>query len=112
MICSNFQFFFSALLPPPNMYDRISNVISRDIGYRWKDFARGLKIREAEIDNLESKYRDISDRMREVLIDFTHSCPEHYYRTRIVEALHEARRRDLARAVADIIDHNNLRLCA
>lgn len=90
------------------MYDTICDVIGRDIGYKWKDFSRALKIREGEIDSLEIKHRDISDRIREVLNTYRRICPAQYFRTNILQALRDARRSDLSIDIANIIDNASM----
>ncbi|GJQ86533.1 putative death domain protein [Trypoxylus dichotomus] len=90
---------------PDNMYDAISYIIGRDIGYKWKDFARGLKIREGEIDNLEIRYRDVSERIGCILNTYQRTCPTNHFRTNLLRALCEARRKDLSQGIEDIMDN-------
>ncbi|XP_071052837.1 FAS-associated death domain protein [Onthophagus taurus] len=91
---------------PNGLYKRLEQVISLKIGHKWKDFARGLGILEGQIDELEDRHKNISDRIRDVLEFHEHCCPKQFLYSSIYNALCLARRKDLALDVQLIIDTN------
>lgn len=79
---------------------RIYDLICREIGLNWKEFARNLKISEGYIDQLDYKYRyNISEMVREVITYHKENCDIRYWKCDLVNALEDARRRDLGREV-------------
>lgn len=95
-------------MPTTTVYDKITFVVGRDIGYKWKEFARALHIREGEIDNLEMKHKDIPERVREILNAYREMTPRNYFRTNLLDALCVARRKDLSYSIASIMDNSNM----
>ena len=78
--------------------------ICSDIGHKWKELARALKIKEGQIDDLEDRYHGQIERVREILLYHIQNCDSRTWRSELEEALRRARRTDLSRRIAKIID--------
>lgn len=90
---------------------RINETVSSSIGKQWKIFARKLKIKECQIDQLEIVYPSVSDRVKEILSYYKQTCDERYWRMNLCEALEGASRKDLAIEVNRIISMYSWDLC-
>ncbi|VEN61922.1 unnamed protein product [Callosobruchus maculatus] len=84
-------------------------VISCQIGKKWKDFARALGIGEGHIDELQATYRD---RTYEIVIEILkyhkNSSDERYWKIFLYSALEKARRRDLSRSIKELYARHGL----
>ncbi|XP_033219137.1 uncharacterized protein LOC117174232 isoform X2 [Belonocnema kinseyi] len=77
--------------------------ISERIGNRWRDMARNLDIREYDIDAIDAKYeRDLKEKAYQALIVAQAESDPRRWKSNLMRALVEARRKDLA----DWIDEN------
>ncbi|XP_018577478.1 fas-associated death domain protein [Anoplophora glabripennis] len=82
---------------------RVYDLICREIGQKWKDFARALKIGEGYIDQLEYQHRsNIEEITRQVIIYHRQICDPPYWKYKLTQALDEARRKDLSMKVQEI----------
>ncbi|KAJ8974359.1 hypothetical protein NQ317_001320 [Molorchus minor] len=106
----------SAVIKPrikPPLYDRVLPEVSDDpikrvddiiccnIGKKWNEFARQLKIPEGFIDQLEHKHNQIGDMVHEILVYHRKVSDERYWKIKLCQALENARRKDLSRDVQE-----------
>ncbi|KAJ8917544.1 hypothetical protein NQ315_005593 [Exocentrus adspersus] len=101
----------SRVLPQidPDPERRVYDLICADIGKKWKDFARALKIPEGFIDELEDKHRHrIPEMTREVIVYHRQSCDPRYWRVELCQGLIKARRSDLSLSVEKVFAMHGL----
>ncbi|KAK9888399.1 hypothetical protein WA026_000650 [Henosepilachna vigintioctopunctata] len=79
-------------------------VIATEIGKKWMNFGRTLKVKEHTLDELSLNYSRIEDRVYKILAFHKEECDPRYYRSRLMDGLVEARRQDLRKKVQDIFD--------
>ncbi|XP_033219312.1 uncharacterized protein LOC117174232 isoform X4 [Belonocnema kinseyi] len=86
-----------------DLYENALKRISERIGNRWRDMARNLDIREYDIDAIDAKYeRDLKEKAYQALIVAQAESDPRRWKSNLMRALVEARRKDLA----DWIDEN------
>lgn len=81
----------------------IYKVISEDIGRKWRDLGRELKIKEGQLDDLESKYNTSKLRTLEIFRMFEERSDPRSIVVDICEALIQVRRNDLRKEVEQIL---------
>uniref|UniRef100_A0A6P7FJL9 Uncharacterized protein LOC114331028 n=1 Tax=Diabrotica virgifera virgifera TaxID=50390 RepID=A0A6P7FJL9_DIAVI len=89
---------------PTDPIERIDQLISLEIGHKWKDLARALLIPEGQIDELNRI--PIDEATRRVLR--YHRNREPMWKTSLVRGLQIARRGDLSLQVQTILERSNL----
>ncbi|RZC33371.1 uncharacterized protein BDFB_010838 [Asbolus verrucosus] len=82
---------------------RAYRLIATNIGQKWKDFARVLKIPEGHIDDLGSAYNNTAERVYEIL-RYHEQNDRLLWRSNLLSALSDARRKDLRDEVQRIFD--------
>lgn len=80
----------------------IFKLISEEIGRKWMDFARGLKIRQGEIDAITDNHTSIPARVYIVLERVEAEKPRELFNL-ICQALQHSRRNDLQERVRTIL---------
>ncbi|EFA04650.1 Fas (TNFRSF6)-associated via death domain [Tribolium castaneum] len=88
---------------PKSTKDRVYKCIAEGIGQKWTDFARALGIPEGDIDDLNT-VRSTSARAYKILAFHEQNCDRYRWRSKLLEALTDARRKDLRLKVQDIFD--------
>lgn len=86
--------------------ERIYKLIASEIGRKWREFGRGIGIREGEMDEVESTFpRDFKSRVMRMLTIFEEDEREDPRRVvlRICDALEKCRRKDLSRQTIEIL---------
>lgn len=81
----------------------IYKLISEDIGRKWRDFGRELKIKEGQLDDLESRYNTSKSRTLEIFRMFEERSDPRSIVVDILEALIQVRRNDLRKEVEQIL---------
>lgn len=81
----------------------IYKLISGDIGRKWRDLGRELKIKEGQLDDLESRYNDSKTRTLEIFRMFEERSDPRSIVVDICEALIQVRRNDLRKEVEQIL---------
>lgn len=79
-----------------------------DIGTKWREFGRRLKIKEGKLDSINKAQNEIECKVDEIFKAFEHQCrdqclDEFMYVERICTALVDTRRKDLSREVIKIM---------
>ncbi|XP_019874832.1 FAS-associated death domain protein [Aethina tumida] len=87
---------------------RVQDKICNEIGKYWKEFARQLGISEGKIDELDAKFKSISEMTRQVLQYHIQTCEKNRLRTTICDALMRAKRNDLRKEIEHIFDTHHL----
>ncbi|XP_055701040.1 fas-associated death domain protein [Phlebotomus papatasi] len=82
--------------------DTIFKLISEEIGRKWMDFARGLKMRQGEIDAISDNHSSIPARVYIVLERVEVEKPRELFNL-ICQALQQSRRNDLQERVRKIL---------
>lgn len=88
----------------PITYDQqraIFNLLTREIGKKWRDFGRGLELAEGDLDEIELKFSvDLKSRILEILKRFANDNSESIiFLQKLMNALTLARRNDLKREI-------------
>lgn len=81
----------------------IYKLISEDIGRKWRDLGRELKVKEGQLDDLESKYNTSKSRTLEIFRMFEERSDPRSIVVDILEALIQVRRNDLRKEVEQIL---------
>ncbi|XP_072383185.1 uncharacterized protein [Diabrotica undecimpunctata] len=89
---------------PADPIERIDQLISLEIGQKWKNLARVLSIPEGQIDQLNNL--PIDEATRRVL-RYHREC-ERMWKTSLIKGLQKARRGDLSHQVQIILEYYNL----
>ncbi|KAJ3654709.1 hypothetical protein Zmor_013880 [Zophobas morio] len=89
---------------PPDLRERVYQVIASDIGKKWTDFARALHVPEGYIDELYYAQRNCHNRVYEILRYHQERCDPRLWRSSLLDALTKARRNDLMQRVQTIFD--------
>nr|CAH7740955.1 unnamed protein product [Callosobruchus chinensis] len=95
----------SQVLPevPADPDCHVFEVISSQIGKKWKDFARALHIGEGHIDELQATYRERTyEIVMEILKYHKKSSDERHWKILLYSALEKARRGDLSNCVKEL----------
>lgn len=93
----------------PDPIERVYDVISTELGHRWKEFARQLELPEGSIDNLESAHhRRIPPIVREILINHRARSDQRFWKMKLFDALDNCRRKDLSLKVKEIMASHDL----
>ncbi|XP_008551422.1 fas-associated death domain protein isoform X6 [Microplitis demolitor] len=80
--------------------------ISENIGRYWRDLARILNVKEAEIDSIDLKDGAIKDKSFESLKIFLSRCESCNWQRKLIRSLEFIRRKDLAEMVEDLLTQN------
>ncbi|XP_041976676.1 uncharacterized protein LOC121731344 [Aricia agestis] len=87
----------------PRKLKRLEDTLVQEIGTFWRDLARNLKIRECDIDNIDSNYTSSEEKAREVLELYkTIWDPQKWFYV-LCNALEKSRRKDLCKSLQKII---------
>lgn len=81
----------------------IYKLISEEIGRKWRDLGRELKIKEGQLDDLESKHNTSKSRTLEIFKMFEEKSDPRSIVVDICEALIQVRRNDLRKEVEKIL---------
>ncbi|XP_057337436.1 fas-associated death domain protein isoform X2 [Microplitis mediator] len=81
--------------------------ISENIGRYWRDLARILNVKEAEIDSIDLKDGAIKDKSFESLKIFLSRCEPCNWQRKLIRSLEFIRRKDLAEMVEDLLTQNS-----
>ncbi|XP_030747903.1 uncharacterized protein LOC115876310 isoform X2 [Sitophilus oryzae] len=100
------------VIPPvsDDYIEQIHDLIRLEMGDKWKELARALKISEGIIDNLDSQHRgNIPEMVKEILENHLQRLKNnpHMWRSKLQQALVSARRTDLAERVDSILANSN-----
>lgn len=79
----------------------VIELICSDIGYKWKDLARSLEIKEGIIYDIDTAYRINAVKCRSMLEEYENTIKPCELNSKLLTALVKARRRDLAEKVQD-----------
>lgn len=82
---------------------KIYKIISEDIGRKWRDFGRELKVKEGQLDDLESQHNSSKSRALAILSMFEERSDPRSIVVDICEALIQVRRNDLRKEVEQIL---------
>lgn len=82
---------------------KIYKTISEDIGRKWRDLGRELKVKEGQLDDLESKYNTSTSRALAIFTMFEEKSDPRSIVVDICEALIQVRRNDLRKEVEQIL---------
>ncbi|KAK4886946.1 hypothetical protein RN001_003217 [Aquatica leii] len=82
--------------------EQIYELICNELGIKWKDFARALEISDAKIDEMEERYRLMSERIRKILMFHENSLSSVTWLP-LLEALSKSRRNDLRIKIETLI---------
>lgn len=89
-------------LPFERHKKQIFKIINEQIGKKWKDLGRELDILEGKLDKIELENPNISDRIYRILTEFEEQFPPYERSAKLIDALQECGRRDLAKKISDI----------
>lgn len=85
---------------------QIHEVIRSEIGCKWWDFGRHLRIKQGTLDTIDSEQNGVGRKVDEVFKVFEKECcsNEITYVDKVSGALIKSRRTDLARKVYEIME--------
>lgn len=87
-----------------SLHQKVYSIISADIGKKWKDMARGLNIKESELDDITLKHpKDLKSQVFSVFQIFEEREDKRDLMRMICNALESARRNDLRQKVEKLI---------
>ncbi|XP_034942499.1 fas-associated death domain protein [Chelonus insularis] len=93
---------------PTAFQSEVFQYLSENLGRSWRDLARFLDVKEAEIDSIDLKtHYDYKNRALEALEIFRRRCDPCNWKKKLIKSLEIIRRRDLAEHVTDMILQGN-----
>ncbi|KAF4516825.1 hypothetical protein B566_EDAN006219 [Ephemera danica] len=87
----------------PQLPGEVRQLIADKIGRKWTDLARKLSVPDAEIDEIEERYRDNPRRINAMLIWFERRTSASKQMVQLINALNKSRRRDLAEKIETLL---------
>lgn len=85
---------------------RIFDTIIQEIGSFWRDFARNLKIRERDIDDIDFQNKTLAIKATKLMEKYDSIADPQRWFFVLCDALERTRRKDLVRSIQDIMSMN------
>ncbi|VVD03881.1 fas-associated death domain protein [Leptidea sinapis] len=83
--------------------NRINQIIIEEIGSYWRNLARNLRVQEQIIDEIESKYKAISEKASKLLEFYeTRADPQRGFYV-LCNALEKSRRKDISKSIQEVM---------
>lgn len=86
---------------------RIFRSITTEIGSFWRDLGRNLKIRECDIDDIDSQSKNHEEKATKLMAiyEYQKADPDRWFFV-LCDALEKSRRKDLAKSIQEIMTMN------